>query len=78
MSLLIICSYAFLKGLEILLDLTIGDFALRMLTGTDVFAIPENLKQGTVSVFSLSDQAEGVIERGLLYSFGDEPLNKDE
>ncbi len=50
------------------------DVAVRMLTGPDVFDIPEGIEQGTVSVFSLSDQAKGVIERGLLYSFDDETL----
>ncbi len=48
-------------------------FAMRMLTGPDVFELPL-LDKGIVSVFSLSDCAQGVIESGLLYSLDDEPL----
>lgn len=50
------------------------DFAVRLLTGPDVFELPSNLEAGTVSVFSLSDKAEGVIESGMAYSLDDEPL----
>ncbi|OUO90081.1 thiamine diphosphokinase [Gordonibacter sp. An230] len=52
-----------------------GDFAVRLLTGPDVFELPEGLDAGTVSVLSMSDKAEGVIESGLLYSIDDEPLS---
>lgn len=54
----------------------VGDgFAARFLTGPDVFELPEGLDAGTVSVFSMNDRAEGVIESGLLYSIDDEPLS---
>lgn len=49
-------------------------FAIRFLAGPDVFELPEGVSGGTVSVFSLSDCAQGVIETGLKYSFNDEPL----
>lgn len=49
-------------------------FAIRFLTGPDVFDLPEGIDAGTVSVFSLNDCAQGVIETGLAYSFNDEPL----
>ena len=52
-----------------------GDFAVRMLTGPDVFELPGCLERGTVSVFSLNDVSRGVIERGMLYSLDDEPLS---
>ncbi|MDD7368431.1 MAG: thiamine diphosphokinase [Berryella intestinalis] len=47
--------------------------ALRVLVGPDAFDLP-NLPSGTVSVFSASDEAHGVIERGLRYAFNDETL----
>lgn len=49
-------------------------FAIRFVTGPDVFELPEGLEAGTVSVFSASDVCEGVIESGLEYSLDDEPL----
>ena len=53
----------------------IGDgFAVRLLTGPDVFDLPEGLDAGTVSVFAANDVAKGVIERGLEYSLDDEAL----
>ncbi len=53
----------------------IGDtFAVRTLTGPDVFELPPDIKQGTVSVFSASDESTGVIESGMVYDFDDEPL----
>ena len=53
----------------------VGDaFAVRFVTGPDVFLLPEGLGAGTVSVFSASDVARGVIESGLEYSVNDETL----
>ena len=49
-------------------------FAIRCVTGPDVFTRPDNVEKGTVSVFAANDRAEGVIERGLEYSLDDEPL----
>lgn len=49
-------------------------FAVRLLTGPDVFDVPEGVDAGTVSVFAATDRAEGVIERGMAYSLNDEPL----
>ncbi len=51
-----------------------SDFAVRVLTGPDVFELPAEPGRGTVSVFSANDTARGVIERGMLYSLDDEPL----
>lgn len=52
----------------------IGDtYAVRLLTGPDVFELP--VTEGTVSVFSANDTARGVIERGMAYSLDDEPLS---
>ena len=51
------------------------DFAVRCVTGPDVFELPEGLDTGVVSVFSANDTARGVIERGLEYSLDDEPLS---
>lgn len=52
----------------------VGDtYAVRLLTGPDVFELP--VTQGTVSVFSANDTARGVIERGMAYSLDDEPLS---
>ena len=48
-------------------------YAVRLLTGPDVFELP--LGEGTVSVFSANDTAQGVIERGMMYSLDDEPLS---
>lgn len=49
-------------------------YAVRLLTGPDVFELPP-LGEGTVSVFSANDTAQGVIERGMMYSLDDEPLS---
>ena len=49
-------------------------YAVRLLTGPDVFELPP-LGEGTVSVFSAHDTAQGVIERGMMYSLDDEPLS---
>ena len=49
------------------------DFAVRALTGPDVYDLPA-LDEGIVSVIALNDRVEGVIETGLLYSMDDEPL----
>lgn len=49
-------------------------FAVRLLTGPDVFELPQDVDAGTVSVFSANDRVEGVIERGMAYSLDDEPL----
>ena len=53
----------------------VGDaFAVRFVTGPDAFLLPEGLGAGTVSVFSASDVARGVIESGLEYPVNDETL----
>lgn len=53
----------------------IGDnFAVRILTGPDVFSLPENLTKGIVSVFSANDCATGVFERGMKYPLEDARL----
>lgn len=49
-------------------------YAVRLLSGPDVFELPV-ADTGVVSVFSANDCAEGVLERGLAYSFDDEPLS---
>ena len=51
------------------------DFAVRCVTGPDVFELPCALDAGMVSVFSANDTAYGVIERGLEYTLDDEPLS---
>lgn len=52
----------------------IGDgFAVRCVTGPDVFELPE-LEEGRVSVFAANDVARGVIETGMEYSLDDEDL----
>ena len=51
------------------------DFAVRCVTGPDVFELPCALDAGTVSVFSANDTSYGVIERGLEYTLDDEPLS---
>lgn len=47
------------------------DFAVRVLTGPDVFELPEGLDVGTVSVFAANDRAVGVIESGMKYPLDD-------
>ncbi|MEG1907562.1 MAG: thiamine diphosphokinase [Gordonibacter sp.] len=52
----------------------VGDtYAVRLLTGPDVLDLPD-VEAGTVSVFSASDCARGVIETGLAYALNDEDL----
>ena len=51
------------------------DFAVRLLTGPDVFELPSAVEEGRVSVMSANDMSQGVIERGLAYSLDDEPLS---
>lgn len=51
------------------------DFAVRCVTGPDVFELPCDVSSGTVSVFSANDTARGVIERGLEYTLDDQPLS---
>ena len=52
----------------------IGDtYAVRALAGPDAFELP-TLDQGIVSVFSMSDKACGVIERGMEYTLDDATL----
>ena len=50
------------------------DFAVRALTGPDVYHLPP-LDEGIVSVIAASDMVEGVFETGLLYSLDDESLS---
>lgn len=50
------------------------DFAVRLLTGPDVFDIPAEEPGGIVSVFSASEEAAGVFEVGLKYSLDDAVL----
>jgi thiamine pyrophosphokinase len=47
--------------------------AVRALAGPDAFELPR-YQAGTVSVFAATDQATGVIERGMAYAFNDEAL----
>lgn len=49
-------------------------YAVRMLTGPAAFQLPVRPWGGTVSVFSMSDCARGVTERGLRYSLDEAPL----
>ncbi|MBQ3301719.1 MAG: thiamine diphosphokinase [Eggerthellaceae bacterium] len=65
----------FAKFAEQGVDITvIGDsYAIRPLVGPDAFDLPL-LEQGTVSVFAFTDEAHGVIERGMEYSLDDETL----
>lgn len=48
-------------------------YAVRALAGPDLFELPL-LEQGVVSVFSVSDEASGVIERGMEYALNDAVL----
>ncbi|NPD33065.1 thiamine diphosphokinase [Eggerthellaceae bacterium zg-997] len=48
--------------------------AVCALSGPDVLDLPA-LDFGTVSVFSMSDEAQGVFERGMKYALDDEPLS---
>ncbi len=47
--------------------------AVSFITGPDTLEIPA-LEEGTVSVFSMSDKAHGVFERGLVYELDDATL----
>lgn len=51
-----------------------SDFAVRLLSGPDVFEIPTVQEGGIVSVFSLNDEATGVFEVGMKYSLDDAVL----
>lgn len=60
------------KGIDVTL---IGlDQAVRVVVGPDAFELP-SLDEGTVSVFAFTDQAHGVIERGMEYSLADVTLS---
>ena len=50
------------------------DCAARFVVGPDVYELPL-LDEGTVSVFALTPEAHGVIERGMQYSINDETLS---
>lgn len=50
-----------------------ADFQVQLLTGPDVLDLPRR-DEGIVSVFAASDEATGVIERGLKYEIDDETL----
>ena len=50
------------------------DYAVRVVVGPDVFELP-SLDAGVVSVFAFTDEAHGVIERGMEYSLDDETLS---
>ncbi len=50
------------------------DFAVRVLTGPDVFELPDGVEAGTVSVFAANDRVTGVIESGMKYSLDDVEL----
>ena len=50
------------------------DYAIRIVVGPDVYELPL-LEEGTVSVFSATNEAHGVIERGMKYSIDDETLS---
>lgn len=60
---------------ELGFDITVIDMnsALRVLVGPDAFELPR-LESGIVSVFSATDRAIGVSERGLEYSLDDAEL----
>ena len=49
------------------------DYAIRIVVGPDVYGLPL-LEEGTVSVFAATNEAHGVIERGMKYSIDDETL----
>lgn len=49
------------------------DTSVVFITGPDTFEMPA-VEAGTVSVFSMSDRAEGVFERGLAYELDDAVL----
>ena len=49
------------------------DYAIRIVVGPDVYELPL-LEEGTVSVFAATNEAHGVIERGMKYSIDDETL----
>ena len=50
-----------------------SDYAARYVVGPDVYDLPV-LDAGTVSVFAMTPEARGVIERGMEYSIDDETL----
>lgn len=49
-------------------------YAVRIVVGPDAYELPE-LEQGTVSVFSATNESHGVIERGMKYSIDDEAIS---
>lgn len=49
------------------------DYAIRIVVGPDAYELPL-LEEGTVSVFAATNEAYGVIERGMKYSIDDETL----
>lgn len=49
------------------------DCSVRVVVGPDVYQLPLR-DSGTVSVFSVTDEAFGVVEQGMEYSFDDEVL----
>ena len=49
------------------------DYAIRIVVGPDAYELPL-LEEGTVSVFAATDEAHGVIERGMKYSIDDETI----
>lgn len=49
------------------------DQAIHVVVGPDVFELP-SCEAGTVSVFAFTDEAHGVIERGMEYSLDDVTL----
>ena len=60
------------KGMDVI---AVGDtYAVHPLVGPDAFELPVH-ESGTVSVFSFSDVATGVFERGMLYSLDDAQLD---
>ena len=50
------------------------DCAIRIVVGPDAYELPL-LAEGTVSVFSATDECHGVIERGMKYSIDDETIS---
>jgi thiamine pyrophosphokinase len=50
------------------------DCAVRLVVGPDVYELPLR-DEGTVSVFAMTPEAHGVIERGMEYSIDDETIS---
>ena len=51
-----------------------SDYAVRLVVGPDAYELPLR-DTGTVSVFAMTSEAHGVIERGLEYSIDDETIS---